>query len=56
MKPTVVIPDDIAAVLKFHCTSSGVAVGSYIKTLVYNDLIAKYPDLIRRTKKETATP
>ena len=45
--------DDLGAVLRYHCTKVGISIAGYVKGLVYDDLLNKYPNLLDETKKET---
>lgn len=55
MRPNIKFNDDVAAVIKFHCTRSGITMAKYIEQLVLQDLFCKYPELMKETKKETVT-
>ncbi len=53
MRPTIDFKDDLGAVLRYHCTKVGISIAGYVKGLVYDDLLNKYPNLLDETKKET---
>lgn len=53
MRPTIDFKCDLGAVLRYHCTKVGISIAGYVKGLVYDDLLKKYPNLLDETKKET---
>ena len=55
MRPTIDFKGDLGAVLRYHCTKVGISIAGYVKGLVYDDLLKKYPNLLDETKKETVT-
>ena len=55
MRPTIDFKGDLGAVLRSHCTKVGISIAGYVKGLVYDDLLKKYPNLLDETKKETVT-
>lgn len=55
MRPNTTFSDEISAVIKFHCTKSGISVAKYIENLVKQDLANKYPEVMKEAKKETVT-
>lgn len=52
MRPTIDFKDDLGAVLRYHCTKVGISIAGYVKGLVYDDLLNKYPNLLDETKKK----
>lgn len=52
MKVIVNLPDNIAAVFKYHCTCAGISSNTFIKGLVYAELRKEYPDLLEKATKE----
>lgn len=51
MRPTIDFKGDLGAVLRYHCTKVGISIAGYVKGLVYDDLLKKYPNLLDETKR-----